>query len=359
MNKVTVNFENQAIFVGLDVHKRSWNAAIFLGDLFIRNIHQPPAPEALFHYLAKAFPGASYICAYESCKFGYWIQRKFAALGIKCLVVNPADIPSTHKDEVYKTDTRDARGIGQALANGRLRGIYVPSLKQEADRNLVRHRKKIWRDLVRCKNRVKGFLDYNGVELPEHFDNPNWSNNFITWLSALKFPFTSTRQTLDYQIREVQLLRRELLLICNDIRKLMRSAEYKKDYYLLRSIAGIGPLTAAELITEIGDIHRFPNFYRLNSFVGLMPMEHSSGEKQLRLGLTVRKQRQIRSDLIECAWVAKRTDPALALYYSEQIKRGVNGKKAIVKVARKLLARIQSVWLRQLPYQTGIVQVKH
>jgi hypothetical protein len=47
-------------------------------------------------------------------------------LGITCLVVNPADIPSSHKDEVYKTDSHDSRGIGQALAKGQLCGIYPP-----------------------------------------------------------------------------------------------------------------------------------------------------------------------------------------------------------------------------------------
>src|SRR5206468_6173851 len=98
---------------------------------------------------------------------------------------------------------------------------------------------------------------------------------------------------------QAQLLRKEILTISNDIRKLMRSAEYNKSYYLLRTISGIGPLTAAELITEIGDIHRFPNFYHLNSFIGLMPMEHSSGEKQLNLSLTIRKPRKIRIYLID------------------------------------------------------------
>lgn len=94
----------------------------------------------------------------------------------------------------------------------------------------------------------------------------------------------------------------------------MRCAAYKKLYYLLRSVPGIGPLTAASLLTEIGDMRRFPNFYHLNSFIGLLHMEHSSGEKQIRFSLTVRKHRQLRSDLIECAWAAKRNDPALSLY---------------------------------------------
>ncbi|MEI2822825.1 MAG: hypothetical protein V9F02_09175 [Chitinophagaceae bacterium] len=100
MTKVKANFENQIVSVGLDIHKRSWNAAIYLGNQYIRNIHQPPNPQALLHYLRHSFPNAHYVCAYECGKFGYWIQRAFSQMGMECLVVNPADIPSTHKDEV-------------------------------------------------------------------------------------------------------------------------------------------------------------------------------------------------------------------------------------------------------------------
>ncbi|MBD0368636.1 MAG: IS110 family transposase [Flavisolibacter sp.] len=356
MMKVTASFENQTVYVGLDIHKRSWNAAVYLGDQYIRNIHQPPSPQALSHYLQNNYPKANYVCAYECGKFGYWIQRQFNELGMKCLVVNPADIPSTHKDEVYKNDPRDARGIGQALSSGQLKTIYVPDQQQEADRHLVRQRKKIWRDLVRCKNRLKGFLDYTGTAVPPQYDNATWSRNFINWLNKIEFAHSSNRITLNYLIAEMELLRKELLSISNAVRKLMRSKKYNKLYYLLRSVTGIGPLTAASLIVEIGDMKRFKNFYHLNSFIGLMPMEHSSGEREMKGRITVRKHRQLRSDLVECAWTAKRTDPALALYYSEQIKKGNNGKAAIVKVARKLLSRIRYVWLSGEAYQTAVVK---
>ena len=144
------------------------------------NIHQPAKPQALHHYLQHSYPQAHYVCACECGKSGYWIQRELEKLGIECLVVNPADIPSTHKGEVYKTDCRDARGIGDALSKGQLKRVYVPYEEQEADLHLVRQRKKIWRDLVRCKNRIKGFLDYTGTKVPSQYDNANWSRNFIS-----------------------------------------------------------------------------------------------------------------------------------------------------------------------------------
>jgi transposase len=228
MTKVTANFENQTIYVGLDVHKRSWNAAIFLGDQYIRNIHQPPSPQALHHYLVNSYPGAQYTCAYERGKFGFWIQRHFKQLGISCLVVNPADIPSTHKDEVYKTDNRDARGIGQALSGNQLKSIFIPNYEQEADRQLVRQRKKLWSDLVRCKNRIKAFLDFLGIPVPDRFDSSNWSNNFLLWLRQLEFGQPSNRVNLNYILDELELLRKQMLSICNTIRKLMRSKKYNK-----------------------------------------------------------------------------------------------------------------------------------
>jgi transposase len=356
MTKVTTNFSDQTIYVGLDVHKRSWNAALYLNDQYLRNVHQPASPQALYHYLRTHYPGANYVCAYEGGKFGYWIQRQLKSKGVDCMVVNPADIPSTHKDEVNKTDPRDARAIARSLQCGQLRGIFIPQEKQESDRCLVRHRKKIWRDLVRCKNRIKGFLDYIGVVLPEKFSKSNWSKNFLQWLWSIQFEHCSNRTTLNYMIGEAELLRKELLAISNDIRKLMRSKEYKKLYYLLRSITGIGPLTAAQLITEIGDMKRFETFYQLNSFIGLLPSEHSSGERESKGRLTIRRHRQLRSDLIECAWTAKRTDPALSLYYSDQLKKGKEPKLIIVKIARKLLSRIRYVWLTEKPYERGVTK---
>lgn len=109
MSKGTANFENQTIYVGLDEHKHSWYAGIFMNDMFVKNIHQQPSPQLLYTYLTRNFPNASYQCTYESFKFGYWIQRQLSELVITCLVVHPSDIPSSHKDEVYKTHSLDTK----------------------------------------------------------------------------------------------------------------------------------------------------------------------------------------------------------------------------------------------------------
>lgn len=354
-SKIKANFSKQTIYVGMDVHKNSWNLGIFLNEMYVKNVHQKPDPGKMAAYLKKHFPGAKYKAAYEAGKFGFWIQRELVELGIDCIVVNPADIPQSQKDKVLKSDPADARNIGMKLQSGSLRGIHIPGEQQEADRSFFRHRKRIWKDLTRCKNRIKGFLAFSGIPIPPQYDNANWSKNFIQWLKDLECKYPSRRRTLDYMIREMEYLREELLAISNEIRKMLRSQRYKEDYYLLRSIPGIGPLTAGSLLVEIGDIRRFKSFSELNSFVGLLPMEHSSGERENKLSLTVRKHRQLRSDLVESAWTAKRVDPAMAMYYEEQTKKKT-GKIVIVKIARKLLNRVRYVLLNKQPYEMGVVR---
>ena len=355
MNKIKTNFEGQTIFTGMDIHKGSWNLGIYLNDMFVKNVHQKPNPSLMADYLNEHFPGAKYKAAYEAGKFGFWIQRQLTSLGIECLVVNPADIPKSQKDTLHKTDPRDARNLGLRLQSGVLKSIHIPTEQQEADRVLFRHRKRIWKDLCRCKNRIKGCLAFSGIDIPEQYDNANWCYNFILWLKALDCKQQSRRNALNYMIAQMEFLRKELLKISNDVRKMMREQRYKTNYYLLRSIPGIGPLTAASLLVEIGDVKRFETFYRLNSFVGLLPMEHSSGESENKGILTVRKHRQLRSDLVESAWTAKRTDPAMSLYFQEQVKRK-DSNIVIIKIARKLLNRIRYVLVNQTAYEYGIVK---
>lgn len=155
----------------MDIHKSRWNLGIHLNDMFVRNVHQKPNPSLMANYLKQHYPGARYLAAYEAGKFGFWIQRQLTALGIECLVVNPADIPKSQKDSLQKTDPRDARNLGLRLQSGVLHGIHIPDEQQEEDRVFFRHRKRILKDLNRCKNRIKGMLAFSGIDIPEQYDN--------------------------------------------------------------------------------------------------------------------------------------------------------------------------------------------
>lgn len=349
-----LNFNGRDIFVGLDVHLNSWNVSVYCEDLYIKSFNQPASPKDLQHYLTKNFPEANYHCAYESGFSGYWIQRQLTNNHINCIVVNAADVPQTDKGSKNKTDKVDSIRLAQALRAKLLRPNFVPDPELEADRHLTRSNEKFKKDLVRIKNRIKGQLYHMGIKIPEQFSNANWSNRFITWLKDIEVENISAKKALIYQINMVEFIRDQKLEVLKEIRKLLKKDRYNHPAKALCSIPGIGPITAAYLLTEIGDIHRFSNFKQLNCFIGFYPSEFSSGEQVHKSHISSRKHNHLRSLLIESAWTAVRSDPAMTMAYYEA-KTRVGGKRAIIKMARKLLSRIRYVWISQQAYEKGLV----
>jgi transposase len=348
------DFTGKNIYVGIDVHQNSWNISLYHEQLFLRTFSQPPSVDGLNKFLHREFPGANYQCCYESGFCGFWIQRSLKEKGINCIVVHAADIPRSNKHKTNKTDSVDSKSIGQALATGTVSAIYVPDPIYEADRSLIRHRVRLVKDISRCKNRIRSMLHLFGLEVPDRFANC-WSKVFIQWLKTFEQATGSTRISLNYMIEQMELLRGMLLKVNKDIRTLQKSERYSETMPLLTSIPGIGPLTAITILTEIGDIKRFSSFRQLNSFVGLYPMEFSSGEHEHKGSITFRHNCYLRKLMVEAAWTAIRHDPALLLVY-EEWKLRMTGKRAIVKIARKLLSRVRHVWINNSPYVKGIVK---
>jgi transposase len=235
----------------------------------------------------------------------------------------------------------------QQLAAGHLKGIYVPGEKQEQFRSLFRRRNDLVKNLRRIKCHIKAMLLYYGIAIPAHYDNINWSKDFIQWLSKVKWPFAPATETLHSRLKEYQFLHTEYLHICNELRAYARK-HYKQDYYLLRSVPGVGPFIAIGTLAEVGDLRRFKSIDHLSSYIGLVPSLHSSGSKTFTKGITVRSKHLLRSYLIEGAWNCARKDPELMQYCKE--RKGVDHKKIIIKIASKTLSRMYSVIKRGEPF---------
>ena len=276
-------------------------------------------------------------------------------LGIECVVVNAADIPQTNKGMLSKTDASDSRRIGEAFAKELLKPIYIPKPSTEADRNLVRYRKRVQEDLKSKKQGIKSCLFIFGLKIPPQHDKSYWTNNFITWLKELTITDFSNTVTMSLLIEDVLLLGKRLFETNKQLRILSISRDYAATYTILTSTPGIGLITAMTMITEIGDINRFDSFTKFNFFIGLCPSEYSSGEHIYKGKMTTRAHKTIRALIIEVAWVAIRTDPALTIKYHELLKTKT-GKRAIIVVARKLLSRLFAVWKNNVVYESGIVK---
>lgn len=349
-----LDFSGTKISVGLDVHRKSWSVTIIVDGIEHKTFSQPPDPQALADYLNRMFPNGDYLSAYEAGFCGYGIHRTLHKLGINNQVINASDIPTSQKDMLGKTDRVDSRKIARALDNDMVHGIYIFDRGLEELRNLNRTRMNLMKDFRRSKNRIKSFLYYFGVDLPPQFDNNHWSRDFEVWVEKIIMETIEGKESINQLLTTYRYFRQQMLDINRLLRKYIK--EYDRELYdLLRTIPGIGPLTAIALITELGDIHRFRHINHLASFVGLVPRMKQSGESERTGDLTFRCNHYLRTMIVEASWSAIRMDPVLMQYYQEKRVNGI-AQKAIIKVARKLLNRIRYVMKHRQPYVLGVIE---
>lgn len=341
-----LNFLGQEIYVGIDVHKKQWNVFIMSKLKEHKGFAQPPRAADLANYLRSNFPGGSYYSVYEAGFCGFWPHRELLQEGINNIVVNPADVPGMDKEKKNKSDKVDCRKLCRGLRNGDLKGIFVPDRVILEDRELVRLRAKLVRDIRRCKCRIKGMLNFYGFNIP----SSGWSNAFINRLKELEFNTPLGRFALRILIQELEHISDLKKQVATQIRSLMKHERYGGPIKLLFTIPGIGLITAMTFLTEVGDTSRFSRLDQLCNYIGLVPTLHGSGDTLHVGSLTPRKNTHILTLLIESAWTAVGKDPALMHTYHKLCSR-MKSQEAIIRIARKLVARMRFVLLNHTQYQ--------
>jgi len=350
-----LDFTNQTFFIGIDTHLNQWKITIRKLGIELKTFSMNPSPCELYNYLTKNYPNGIFNIVYEAGFSGFWPYRKLTDLGLNCIIVNPADIPSSNKEKVNKSDPVDSRKLARELENGSLKPLYVPDVYNEQLRSLMRNRFRITQNQTRIKNRIKGFLRNYGFTIPkEHLSNSRWSGYFIHWLKSVKLPYSAGQFTFDNLILQLEQTRDHLKNILYQLRRETTNDNIAAVVKALCSVPGIAFISAISLYTEIIDIHRFRDFDSLCSFVGLVPSTYSSGETEYDRGMSFRHNKFLRPLLIEAAWTAIRKDPALTLKFSELIKQ-MPRQRAIIRIAKKLLRRIYHVWRYNENYVFSLV----
>lgn len=191
-----ISFRGQKIYVGIDVHLKSWSVTVLSETSVLKKFSQHPSPEALYGFLTRSYPGAEYHSVYEAGFCGFWIHERLTALGIDNIVVNPADVPTKSSEKLRKTDTVDSGKLARSLRANELKGIYTPDSVSLEMRSLIRLKNSITKDTTRQKNRLKSQLRYLGIEIPQEFLTPfsNWSKRFFAWLKEIETLTPSGRQ---------------------------------------------------------------------------------------------------------------------------------------------------------------------
>lgn len=354
-NNTKLNFQNQIFYIGLDVHKKSWTVTIRHCGMTLKTFSMNPSGAELWKYMERNYPGGQFYSCYEAGFSGYWAHRELERYRFKNIIVTPSEIPTTGKERSDKNDPMDSRKISRELENGSLKPIYVPEILQQELRSFNRLRCQLVKKQTRVKNQIKSYLNFYGHNIPENCEVKHWSRRFIEHLRGLQFQFEPGKEQMNIYVDELLDIRKKLCRVLLSLREYCKRFNLEQTITLLMSVPGIGFISAVTLSTELMDIRRFTGFDQLASYVGLIPATFSSGEKQKVLGIRKRHNTFLRPLLIEAAWVSVKKDPAMTLSYNKLIKR-MKKQEAIIRIAKKLLSRINYVLKNNQPYVKAVVK---
>ncbi len=346
----TVSFRDQVIFAGIDVHTNSWQVCIRHCWQQLENFNMRPDPAGLVKHLRRNYPDAEYRSVYEAGFSGFEAHRELCGLGVKNIVINPADVPTSGKERIYKNDRLDCKKLARELENGSLEGIYIPCPDNLKLRSLVRRETQLTGNITRIKNRIHGYLYFSSIE-------------FISWAGrSLKIMEGEAIQRNDFALlsdfRELRFLREEKLRVIRAERECLKYVNREKIQSHLQSIPGVGFKTAIVIQAELWDLRRFPNKDSLCSYVGLAPHLVGSGEHEEVKSAGNRKKKQLHYILIEAAWRAVRFNLEYRARYGRLLSIGKGEQKAISIIAKKLLLSMRAVWIQERDFAVLLPKTK-
>lgn len=288
--------KRQRTSIGLDVHARSVVGCGLDGDtgeVFQRRLC-PDHREVLEWIGSLPAPVA---VTYEAGPTGFGLARALDAAGIDCVVAAPSKLQRPAGDRV-KTDARDAAHLARLLHLGQVVAVTIPSVAQEAARDVVRAREDCRGDLMTVRHRISKLLLRQGIV---YSGGQAWTGKHELWLRGQHFDAPGLQLAFDaaFDAMVACVHRRDRL--DEAITAMAADSEFTPVVRRLSCLRGVSTLTAFGLAVEIGDWHRLSG-RSIGAYLGLVPCEHSSGATRVLGGVTKTGNGHARRLLVEAAW---------------------------------------------------------
>jgi len=355
--------EKRIKYIGLDVHKNSIAIAIadqgqdqevrFYGTIINRM--------DLFDKFTRKLisDGSELRFVYEAGPCGYQLYRHLTKKGFECMVTAPSQIPKKSGSRI-KNDRRDAIDLARLYRAGELTAVYVPNAEDEAMRDLSRAREDAKFATRKAKQQLGGFLLRNGHIFT---GKSNWSKAHFNWIADIKLAHPCQQITLQEYVDAVQTGCERVDRITEQIQKLTKTWRMAPVVKALQAMRGVSTIVATTTVAELGDLGRFDHPQQLMAYLGLVPSEHSSGEKVKRGAITKTGNGHVRRVLVEAAQayrlparisrvllkrqdglspqireIAWKAQLRLCQRYRRLIGRGKPANVVITSIARELIA---------------------
>jgi len=346
MTQQRISYAGERVYVGVDVPKETYTVTCVCRKQIVKTATVPAEPVSLAASLLQWFPGAMLASAYEAGFSAFVLHRALTQGGITTIVVNPASLAVAAHDKV-KTDRRDSKRLAIDLADGRLRGIYVPTEAEELARLLPRTRAQLVEHRATIARQIKATLHQFGLIAPA--SRRLLSHRYLREIAAwARPPELHVRLTL--LAEQWRFATRQRI----EIRHLLREQAIAQAAleHVYRSVPGIGAVVARTLATELGDMTRLAHERALFSSTGLTPSEYASGPAVRRGHISRQGSGRVRHLLIETAWRALPRDKVLQEIF-DRIAATRGKKRAIVAIARRLTGRMRACFRQGTTYAVG------
>lgn len=327
-------------FVGLDVHEESITLAVAEPDgsvAVLRTIRHDL--NELVRAIRDLSARAEVKVAYEAGSAGFGIFHKLKSAGIECHVVAPSRVPRNGRQ---KTDSEDALRLARFLRSGDLTGIYVPDSEQEGLRAITRAREDAIKAQQRARGQLRQFLVREGFK----YSGSAWTKAHLEWIRKLEFDHPAKVIARDDYLREVEAAAARIGRLTENVETCARASPLAPLITALQALRGVQLVTAATIAAEIGDFHRFAQAKHFMSYLGLVPREASSGEREWRGSITKSGNAHLRRVLGEAAW-SYRFGGTGAAIRKRRAQVGTDVQAIAAKAQERLHQRWQRMTLRK------------
>lgn len=329
--------------IGIDVHKMSSQICIQSeqGKLVERRIKtERQTLKEFFERRTKAR------IVLEASTESEWVARCLEGCGHEAIVADPNFAPMyATRSRKVKTDRRDARALCEACRLGAYRKAHRKSDESRQRTRQLQVREALVRTRARYVSLVRALLRQEGLRVKssgiESFASKVKQLEMDDELQATLWPMLSMLEQLSEQIRKLD-------------QGLKKQTADEPTAARLQSVPGVGPITALSFVSLVDEVSRFASAKELRAYIGLVPREYSSGEKQGRGRITKTGNKRLRWLLVEAAWCILRlrkaeTEPLRQWTMGIQKRRGK--QIAVVALARKLAGILYAMWRDGTSYQ--------
>ena len=333
-------------FVGIDLHKDTMTVCLYCptsGEVRYRKIACKCREQIAEFFRNLPRP---HVVAIEAVGFYRWLWELLEPI-VQSLLLADATAARALAGRRLKTDREDAFNVAELLAHSRLPVAYAPPSEVQELRDWTRRRNRLSRDHARTLHWIKSLMNLNNRPGPARLDG----EGLVRYLKGQGEKLPARHHTVLWDcVDQLTLIEQQMQAAERELIELLKRPRFQATAELLATFPGVGLVTIATVLAEVGDFPRFTYRKAIARYAGLNPTVHASGGKNCTGHIAKAGTPDLRWILQQAAWTAIRVEPHLKRIWLK-ISRSVGKKAAAVAVARKMLTWMWYAVCKGEPYR--------